>query len=165
MHWQGFDPGPGFGFRSLRPRLGVEIRDLNPDLGSYFDVPDGKGVLVTRVHQDTPGARAGLKAGDVILEVDGKKVEDEAELRHRLARHEKGAAGITVMRKSQRQTLTAQLGERSDPMASRQWREFRRQIRLPDRRPEMQRYERELRDLRLEMDKLRREMHELEQRQ
>jgi membrane-associated protease RseP (regulator of RpoE activity) len=92
-----------------RPRLGVEMQDLNPELGGYFERPSGKGVLVTRVLPDTPAKRAGLKAGDVIIELDGKTVDNADELRDRLDRAEAGPVRVTVLRRGQRQVLSAQL--------------------------------------------------------
>jgi serine protease Do len=61
------------------PRLGVGIQDLTPELAEYFGVKDG--VLVTSVTADSPAARAGIKAGDVITAVDGKTIEDSGDLR------------------------------------------------------------------------------------
>ncbi len=51
-------------------RLGVGIEELTPQLAEYFGTKDG--VLVTSVEPDTPAAKAGLKAGDVITSVNGK---------------------------------------------------------------------------------------------
>ncbi len=65
--------------------LGVHIDDLNGQLGDYFGVKDGAGVLVTEVPADTPAAKAGLKAGDVIVGVGDKDVADTGALQQALA--------------------------------------------------------------------------------
>jgi C-terminal processing protease CtpA/Prc len=143
-----------------RPRLGVELQDLDEELGEYFERPDGRGVLVTRVLKETPAARAGMKAGDVIIELDGESVDDADELRGALADHDAGAARITVLRRGQRQTLTAQLEESAAPQAWRVGGEPRVMVRRygPESRPEL---EKEMQELRREMDELRRELEAL----
>lgn len=61
-------------------RIGVEIVELTPQLRDFFDVAPKRGVLVSRVLPDSPAAAAGLQAGDVILEADGRKVASRLEL-------------------------------------------------------------------------------------
>jgi serine protease Do len=69
-----------------RGTLGLQVQTLSEQLADHFGVKHG--VLVTSVSADSPGARAGLKAGDVITGVDGMTVEDAADLRRRLRRIE-----------------------------------------------------------------------------
>jgi hypothetical protein len=64
--------------------LGIFHSDLTKALGEYFGVEGGHGVLITDVVEDSPAAKAGLKAGDVIVAVNGKKVEDFSELEEAL---------------------------------------------------------------------------------
>jgi serine protease Do len=54
--------------------LGVTIQPLTPDLARTFGVPQTEGALVSSVKEDSPAAKAGVKAGDVIVEFDGRKV-------------------------------------------------------------------------------------------
>jgi C-terminal processing protease CtpA/Prc len=61
-------------FVTDRPVLGVSLHDISEDLAPYFDVKPGQGVLVLDVHEDTPAAEAGIKGGDVIVEIAGAKV-------------------------------------------------------------------------------------------
>ena len=56
------------------PRLGIDAEDLNGDFGNFFGAPDGQGVLVRGVFSDSPASKAGLKAGDVIVAIDGMKL-------------------------------------------------------------------------------------------
>lgn len=63
------------------PLLGIDAEDLSGQLGNYFGAPDGEGVLVREVMPGTSAEKAGLKAGDVILRVDGKRVKNSEELR------------------------------------------------------------------------------------
>lgn len=93
-----FEPGE-FDVRvMMRPgRLGVGVQDLTPELATYFGVKDG--VLVTAVTKDSAGAKAGLKAGDVITGVNGATVEDSADLRRRLWKDEDATeATVDVVR-------------------------------------------------------------------
>lgn len=101
-----------------RGRLGVRVQDLNPDLGSYFGVPDGKGVLITEVMKDTPAEKAGLKAGDVITRVGTHEVKDPGELVEALPSAE-GKVSLTVVRKGSRRTIEAELGKAEGMMRVR----------------------------------------------
>ncbi|RMF59678.1 MAG: PDZ domain-containing protein, partial [Calditrichaeota bacterium] len=90
--------------------LGVEITALNADLADYFDVSPGEGVLVLSVVEESPAAEAGLKAGDVILKVEGHRVEDEKDLAERIRAHEPGdEIKLRVKRRGKEKTLTAEL--------------------------------------------------------
>jgi S1-C subfamily serine protease len=152
--------GQYFNMLTVRPRLGVEVQDLNPDLGSYFQVPDGGGVLVTKVIEDTPAERAGMKAGDVILDVGGKSVATASDLQRELRDLEPGAVRLTVQRRGTRQSLTAQIEEREAPGATAMRVPRGRMWAQPDRIPDGRRDAR-MRELERELDELRREMDEL----
>ena len=56
--------------------LGIVLQELNADLAPYFSVKAGEGVLIVRVEKDTPAEKAGLKAGDVIVQMGEKTVKD-----------------------------------------------------------------------------------------
>jgi serine protease Do len=60
--------------------MGVSIQDLNDQLGDYFGVKKGNGVLITEVLEDSPAQKAGLKAGDVIISADGETVTASEDL-------------------------------------------------------------------------------------
>jgi S1-C subfamily serine protease len=77
--------GPFGTFRAFgAPALGIDAEDLSGQLGKYFGAPDGEGILVREVMPGTPAEKAGVRAGDVILRMDGKRVKDAAELRSAL---------------------------------------------------------------------------------
>jgi serine protease Do len=83
--------------RSRGPRLGIRYHELSDQLAAYFKVEDG--VLVSSVDEGSPAARAGLKAGDVIVKLNGTDVGDAADLGAAVARLEAGTpAGIRVQR-------------------------------------------------------------------
>jgi serine protease Do len=79
--------GPHFG----GPRkLGIEFQPISGQLAKYFKLEADQGVLVTSVDDDAPAARAGLKAGDVLLKLDGQDIRSGADLRNALADVEPG---------------------------------------------------------------------------
>jgi len=84
LQWFGESGGPGnMAFFFGRGRLGVTVQELTPDLAAYFGVKDG--LLVNSVQADSPAAKAGIKAGDVIGSVNGKAVTASDELVKELA--------------------------------------------------------------------------------
>ena len=151
------DAMPGFAMLSGgRGRLGVRIENLSPDLGSYFGVADGKGVLVLEVFKETPAEKAGLKAGDVITKAGDRKVEDSDDLVSALRDAEKKVT-LTVMRQKASRTIESELREKpamrfryDGPMSYRDGdvRIRRVQREMPD-------------DVRRELDDLRRELRDL----
>jgi serine protease DegS len=61
---------------AIRGWLGVEIQTLTPALAESFGLADGQGLLIAGVLANGPAAVAGLEAGDIVTEIDGKKVTD-----------------------------------------------------------------------------------------
>jgi serine protease Do len=91
-----------FVFGSNR-RIGIGTSSLTEQLAEYFGVASGRGVLVTSVNENSPAAKAGLKAGDVITAVDGNAIEKVADLMRELNRRNEGEITLTIVRdKSQR---------------------------------------------------------------
>jgi hypothetical protein len=104
--------GFNFQFGGGRPSLGISGDELTTQLASYFGVKQGKGVLVREVVVGSPAAKAGLKAGDVIVAVDGKSVATVAELRKALeikSGEEKRKLDLTVVRDHHEQTVPVEL--------------------------------------------------------
>ncbi len=60
--------------------MGIGINDVTPENAKFFDLKDAEGALVTQVESDSPAAKAGVKVGDVIRELDGKQIPDAGEL-------------------------------------------------------------------------------------
>ncbi|HZV05876.1 MAG TPA: trypsin-like peptidase domain-containing protein [Gemmataceae bacterium] len=97
-----------------RGYLGVQIKDLTePDIASRLGVQQGEhGVLVTRVFEDTPGAKAGLKEGDVLTTLDGKPVHNGRELQMLIARLPVGkSVEVRGLRDGQAKTFNVTIEE------------------------------------------------------
>ena len=94
--------------------MGVRVQDLTEQLGEYFGVPEGRGVLVTFVRAGSPAERAGLRAGDVIIAVDDTDVRNVREFTRVLMRKE-GEVSLTIVRNKERQKITVPLERRERP--------------------------------------------------
>jgi serine protease Do len=74
----------------VRGWLGLSIQSLTPELAKQFELTDGKGVLVGDIVEDSPADKAGLQRGDIIVEVQGKKIDDPNQIRNMVAGIEPG---------------------------------------------------------------------------
>jgi serine protease Do len=106
--WEGPDSdhdGFVFAFGNNR-RIGVSTTQLTKQLAEFFGIADGKGVLVTSVGDDSPAAKAGIKAGDVITAVDGEKLEDAGDLTRALGKKKEGDVTLTIVRDKHQRSVT-----------------------------------------------------------
>jgi serine protease Do len=60
--------------------MGIGISDVTPENSKFFDLKKAEGAVVTQIEPNSPGAKGGLKTGDVITQIDGKPVSDSGEL-------------------------------------------------------------------------------------
>ncbi len=95
---------PGFGWQSAM--LGIESEELNPQLAEYFGVKEG--VLVRSVIRNSPAEKAGLKAGDVILRIDGTPVSSPREISS-IMRSSRSKRSTTVTLNRQRREMTLEV--------------------------------------------------------
>jgi predicted metalloprotease with PDZ domain len=101
-------PGLGGGPR----RLGLEYIDMGEQLAAAYKLSGKGGVLVTSVDADGPAAKAGVKAGDVVLKFDGKAIEDGGDLRDAVAAAEGGKeVALTVQREGRPVELKATIAK------------------------------------------------------
>jgi serine protease Do len=105
FQWFGQEGGPFEMYVApSRGRLGVTVQELTPELAAYFGVKDG--VLVASVTADSPAAKAGIKAGDVVTTVNDNPVTTAGELISQIG--EKGGdVTIGIMRDKKPLTLKA----------------------------------------------------------
>jgi serine protease Do len=86
-------------------QIGVAVEPLTKQLAEYFGVTDGKGLLISSVRENSPAARAGLKAGDVIVEADGKQLNRDLDLMRAVNEKKEGDVSLTIIRDKNRQTI------------------------------------------------------------
>jgi serine protease Do len=80
-------------------RMGIGITDVTPENAKFFDIRDNNGAVVTQVEADSPGSKAGLKVGDVITEINGKKITDAGQLQMEVGEMTPGTqVALQVMR-------------------------------------------------------------------
>lgn len=95
--------------------IGVTLTSLTDQLGEYFGVKKGKGVLITGVEEDSPASEAGLKAGDVIISVDDEEVHDFSDVKEIIKEKEEGeAVAVTVLRDRKEKSFDVEVAERED---------------------------------------------------
>ncbi len=96
--------------------IGVEPGELSPELAETFGVKVKEGVIITGVLQNGPAAQAGIRPGDVIAEVAGKRVTNVSELLTAVASLKPGTASkFDVRRGSEKLTLDVTPGIRPRP--------------------------------------------------
>src|SRR5882762_5011978 len=86
-------------------RSGLMVENITPQLGDFFGVKGGNGVLVRSVEKGSRGEKAGFRAGDVVVKVNSQPVHDTSDFTHAL-RSSSGTAAVTVMRERREQNLT-----------------------------------------------------------
>ena len=94
-------------------RIGASTQSLSKQLAEYFGVQEG--VLITSVSENSPAAKAGLKAGDVITAIDGEKVSSPGDLSRALGKKETGDVSLTVVRDRNTRTVTVTPEKRDHP--------------------------------------------------
>ncbi|HEX9113011.1 MAG TPA: DegQ family serine endoprotease, partial [Nitrospirota bacterium] len=96
----------------VRGWLGVSIQDVTSDLAEEFSVRDLKGALVSAVMKGSPAEKAGIKQGDVILQFNGKTVEDTGHLRNMVSQTPVGSrVKVTVLRQKKELELEVTVAE------------------------------------------------------
>jgi len=91
---------------AVRPWIGVDGQALNRDIAASLGLKSTNGVLVSSIHKESPARKAGLQVGDVIVAVNGRKINDPAEMKFRLATVVLGdKADLSIIRKGKELVL------------------------------------------------------------
>jgi len=98
--------------------LGVSIQPVTAELAREFNVPDQNGALINGVQADTPAAEAGIREGDVVVEVNGKPVSDYRHFRLMISQTApKTKVALKIIRDGKSKTINATLGTLPDEFA------------------------------------------------
>jgi membrane-associated protease RseP (regulator of RpoE activity) len=92
-------------------RSGLMVENLTPQLGDFFGVKSGNGVLVRSVEKGSRAEQAGFHAGDVIVKVNGSAVNDCSDFTRLLKGRSENKASVTVLRDRKEQNITITLPE------------------------------------------------------
>jgi serine protease Do len=95
-------------------RSGLMLENITPQLGDFFGVKGGNGILIRSVEKGSRAEKAGFRAGDVIVRVNDQPVHDANDFTHELRSHNGGAINVGVVRDKKEQNLTLPLPERKE---------------------------------------------------
>ncbi len=95
--------------------LGVAIQDVSPEMADYYGVEAKKGVFVADVFKGDPAEAAGIRPKDIIVEVNGQKIETTRQLTSQVANIPVGqTANVKVLRAGQTKTFQVKIAKRDD---------------------------------------------------
>ena len=97
--------GQGWAFSNMAGgrRIGISVTELTKQLADHFKVDSG--VMVSDVGDNTPAAKAGLRAGDIIVQADGRTIMNQSELIRVINEKKEGDVQLTIVRDGSRQTI------------------------------------------------------------
>ena len=157
-------------------RSGLMLENLTPQLGDYFGTKNGEGVLVRSVEKWTPAEKAGFRAGDVIVKVNGERISDASDFSRTLQSRKDNTVSIGVLRDKKEQTITLSLPNRRQSQiyqesfeapeidAETQREMLEAQTEIARARPEMEMATREVERARPAMERATREMQREQER-
>ena len=103
----------------MRGWLGVQIGELTKDIAEGLGLEGVEGVLINDVFEDSPAAKSGIEAGDVVLEIDGETVRAPEDLQFKVANKSVGSTvEIVINRSGKIKDVKVELGERPTDIAS-----------------------------------------------
>jgi serine protease Do len=95
--------------------LGISIQDISEDIAENLKLKDTNGALVGHVFEGDPADKAGIKTGDIIIEIAGTKIQDTHELMRIVAAQTVGEkVKVKILREGQEKTLEVTIGERKE---------------------------------------------------
>ncbi|PLX67294.1 MAG: peptidase S1 [Denitrovibrio sp.] len=98
--------------------LGIMVQPIDEKLAKGFGLKEAKGALIADVTKGDPAAKSGVKAGDVVIKIDGKEIEDSKELVNTIGRKSPGETIVlNILRGKKKMDIKVKLGERKDGVA------------------------------------------------
>jgi len=96
--------------------IGVEVQEITPELAESFRLPNTEGALIAGVMRGSPADKAGIRPGDVLVAIDGKKIKDAENMLELIAGLEPGRSGtISLRREGKAIDVQAVVGKRPKP--------------------------------------------------
>lgn len=95
-------------------RSGLMVENITPQLGDFFGVKSGQGVLVRSVEKGSRAEKSGFRAGDVIVRVNTQTVRDTSDFSHAIRSNTGASVNVGIIRDKHEQKLTLPLPERKD---------------------------------------------------
>ena len=95
-------------------RSGLSVENITPQLGEFFGVKNGNGVLVRAVEKGSRAEKAGFRAGDVIVKINDQPVHDTGDFTHAVRSRKGAAVSVGVIRDKKEQNLNLTLPERKE---------------------------------------------------
>jgi serine protease Do len=113
----------------IRPWVGIGLQDITSDLMKFFNLKEKAGALISQVYGGSPAEKAGLKAGDAVIEIDGVKVTNSQDVVREVLKKQVGQkVNFVILREGKRTEIsltTAQMpekiGEREPVKPAREW--------------------------------------------
>jgi len=169
-----------FVYGDERSHIGVSLMDLTQQLGDFFGIAKGKGSLITEVQEDSPAKEAGLKAGDVIVAINGDEVYDPEDVVDAVEDKEPGEkVEVKIVRDKKEMTIPVEVAEDEDDSYKYSFKQFHApdiDITLPkmkglyrsfpsdqlfdykDLEEQMEQFKKELKSLQKELKELRKQL-------
>ena len=94
-------------------RSGLMVENLTPQLGDFFGTKNGQGVLVRSVEKGSRAEKAGFRAGDVIVKMNGESINDSGDFTHAMHSRKNSTVSVSIIRDKKEQNLTLTLPERN----------------------------------------------------
>src|SRR5215470_2250851 len=95
-------------------RSGLLVENITPQLGDFFGVKNGNGVLIRSVEKGSRAEKAGFRAGDVVVKVNGQAVHDTSDFAHGVKSRSGDSVSVVIMRDKKEQSLTLSLPPRKE---------------------------------------------------
>jgi len=95
-------------------RSGLTVENITQQLGDFFGVKDGNGVLVRAVEKGSRAEKAGFKAGDVIVKINNNPVHDTSDFSHAVKSRTGNSVSVGVMRDKREQTINLPLPDKKE---------------------------------------------------
>jgi serine protease Do len=113
----------------IRPWMGISLQDLSPELMKSFNIEEKEGALIGQVFEGSPAEKAGLKVGDIVVGIDGKKIKNSQDLVREVLKRQVGQKiEIDIIREGKRikvpvttMEMPSEVAEQKIPPERKEW--------------------------------------------